>query len=260
MTSGTATPPTLRLAGADACRALGLDPARLPRHVAVIMDGNGRWARSRGWDRTRGHERGIDAVRAAVTESVRLGIPRLTLYAFSSENWSRPRIEVEFLMRLLKRFLRDELPTLQREGVRLEAIGRLDRLPPAVRAALDAACAATAGNTAGVLCLALSYGGRDELVDACRALAAAVAAGRLEPAAIDAAAVQAHLYAPHAADVDLVVRTAGEQRLSNFLPWQTTYAEYVSVAACWPDFTAAVYHEALRAFQGRERRFGAVAP
>jgi undecaprenyl diphosphate synthase len=228
--------------------------------VAIIMDGNGRWARTLGWDRTRGHEKGAEAVRAITTASVKLGVRRLTLYAFSAENWQRPQREIDFLMRLLDDFLRAELPTLQENGVRLTAIGRLDRLPEQVRTTLDATIAATAANPNMVLCLALSYGGRDELVDACRALAREAAAGLIDPERIDAAALQAHLYAgpcPFGADdVDVVIRTAGELRLSNFLPWQAIYAEYVSVAALWPDFGPAEYHAALREFQARERRFG----
>jgi undecaprenyl diphosphate synthase len=249
-------------ASVESARSAGLDPAKMPKHVAIIMDGNGRWAKSRGWDRTRGHRQGADVVRAVTTESVRLGVRRLTLYAFSSENWSRPQREIAYLMHLLDDFLRGELATLQENGVRLEAIGRLDRLPPEVRATLDATRTATASNRAMALCLALSYGGRDEIVDACRAIARDVAAGRLDPEAVDAAAVQARLYAGAcrfgADDVDVVIRTAGESRLSNFLPWQANYAEYVSVAPLWPEFTVADYHAALREFQARERRFGGV--
>jgi len=241
-----------------ACMAAGLDPARLPRHVAIIMDGNGRWARKLGWDRTRGHQKGADVVRDVTTASVRLGVQRLTLFAFSSENWARPRREVDFLMDLLRRFLAAELPTLQDNDVRLTAIGRLGQLPAEVRRTLDATIAATAGNRAMTLCLALSYGGRDELVDATRSLAARVARGELRPEDIDASTLQAHLYAPEAADVDVVIRTAGEQRMSNFLPWQAIYAEYVTAAPCWPDFSLPHYHAALRDFQGRERRFGGV--
>jgi undecaprenyl diphosphate synthase len=254
MSGGDAGPP-----GADAdarAKAAGLDPGRMPRHVAIIMDGNGRWALARAWDRTRGHEQGAVVVRTITTESVRLGIARLTLYAFSSENWSRPRLETDFLMGLLERFLRDELPTLQENGVRLEAIGSLERLPEGVRRALDDSRRATAGNRAMVLCLALSYGGRDELVEACRGIAAAVAAGRMRAEDISAGTVQDHLYAPSASDVDMVIRTAGEMRLSNFLIWQATYAEYVSVAPLWPDFTVADYHAALHEYLARERRFG----
>lgn len=245
-----------------AARAAGLDPARVPRHVAIIMDGNGRWAAEHGWERTRGHEQGAEIVRDVTTESVRLGISRLTLYAFSSENWARPAAEVAVLMGLLQRFLVNELPTLQENGVRLMAIGRLELLPLEVRRTLEATIAATANNPNTILSLALSYGGRDELVDACRALAVAVAAGRLAPQAIDQAAVQAHLYAGRcpkgADDVDVVIRSAGEHRLSNFLPWQANYAEYVSLPWPWPEITIARYHHGLREFQQRERRFGGV--
>jgi undecaprenyl diphosphate synthase len=247
---------------AAAIEAAGLEPARIPHHVAVIMDGNGRWAQARGWDRTRGHQQGAEVVRSITTESVRLGVRRLTLYAFSSENWSRPALEIEFLMHLLEQFLRGELETLQKNRVRLAAIGRLERLPQAVRAALDEVRAATRANEAMILSLALSYGGREEIVDACRTLAEAAVQGRLKPGAIDEADVQAALYAGRcpfgADDVDLVIRTAGEHRLSNFLPWQANYAEYVSTAPLWPAFTVEDYHACLRVFQARERRFGAV--
>jgi undecaprenyl diphosphate synthase len=240
-----------------------LDPARMPRHVAIIMDGNGRWARTRGWMRTRGHEQGTETVRAITTESVRLGVKRLTLYAFSSENWARPAREVDTLMRLLDRYLGGELPTLMEHGVRLTAIGQLERLPGNVRAVLDRTIQATANNERMILSLALSYGGRDELVDACRAIAAKVAAGTLAARDITAASIQAHLYSgtcPFAADdVDLVIRTAGEHRLSNFLPWQAIYAEYVASPVLWPDFSVAEYHVSLAEYQRRERRFGAVA-
>ncbi len=237
-------------------RASGLDPARLPRHLALIMDGNGRWAKKRGWERFLGHRRGATTVNTITTECVHLGIQRLTLYAFSSENWNRPRREVEVLMELLNSFLRSELPTMLEHNVRLEAIGRLDRLPAAVRATLDESLAATAGNTGMTLCLALSYGGRDELVDACRTLAARAARGELAAEAIDAATVQAALYAGQ--DVDLVIRTAGEQRISNFLPWQAAYAEFVTCAPLWPDFTLDDLRACLLEYQGRERRFGRV--
>lgn len=237
-------------------RASGLDTARLPRHLALIMDGNGRWAKQRGWERFLGHRRGVSTVRDVTTECAQLGIERLTLYAFSSENWNRPRREVEVLMELLTSFLHSEVQTMQEHNVRLQAIGRLDRLPPAVCSALAAALAATAGNTGMVLCLALSYGGRDELVDACRMLAARVARGELAPEAIDAAAVQGALYAGQ--DVDLVIRTAGERRISNFLPWQAAYAEFVTCQALWPDFTLDELRAGLREYAGRERRFGKV--
>lgn len=237
-------------------RAAGLDPERLPRHVALIMDGNGRWARRRGWERFLGHRHGAGALRAATTECVRLGIARLTVYAFSSENWQRPPREVACLMDLLAEFLRDELPTMLENGVRLQAIGRLDRLPASVRAVLDETLAATAACPGTVLCLALSYGGRDELVDACRALATRAARGEIDPAAIDDAMLREALYLGD--DVDVVIRTAGEHRTSNFLPWQAAYAEFVSCPSLWPDFTVADLHRCLREYQGRERRFGKV--
>jgi len=239
-------------------RAANLDPARLPRHVAIIMDGNGRWARAQGFDRTNGHRTGAGTVPAITKQSVLIGIERLTLYAFSSENWSRPQVEIDFLMALLAEFLRRELPSLHEDGVRLEAIGRLDRLPLSVLTLLRETCAATAHHRNMTLCLALSYGGRDEIVDACRALAAQAAAGTIKSGDIDADCIQAHLYAPDACDVDLVIRTAGEQRLSNFLPWQSIYAEYVGVSELWPDFSPERYLTALREYQGRTRRFGAV--
>lgn len=242
----------------DHARAAGLDPTRMPRHVAIIMDGNGRWAKARTWDRTRGHQQGAEVVRTITTESVKLGIDRLTLYAFSSENWIRPQHEIDYLMSLLDKFLIGELPTLMDNDVRLEAIGSLHRLPANVRATLDRTISATTGNRSMVLSLALSYGGRDELTDACRAIAVEVAAGRIAPNEITQETIQAYLYAPRAEDVDLVIRTAGEQRMSNFLPWQATYAEYVSVEPLWPDFGIPAYHAALGEYQARERRFGGV--
>jgi undecaprenyl diphosphate synthase len=253
---------TLQPHCAEHARLMGLEPTRMPRHVAVIMDGNGRYAKGRGWDRTRGHRQGADVVRAITTESVRLGIKRLTLYAFSSENWSRPRHEVDYLMLLLQEFLAGELPTLQANGVRLEAIGRLERLPAAVRTSLESVRAATASNQEMILCLALSYGGREEITDVCRALAQDVAKGLLRAEDITEAMVQSRLYAGEcpfqANDVDVVIRTAGEHRLSNFLLWQANYAEYISCPVLWPEFSIDEYHAALKEFQGRERRFGGV--
>jgi undecaprenyl diphosphate synthase len=237
-------------------RAAGLDPARLPRHVGLIMDGNGRWAQRRGWERFLGHRRGADALRNATTACVQLGIARLTVYAFSSENWQRPRREVDQLMELLAEYVRGETPTMLENNVRLEAIGQLARLPEFARQALDQARRATAACTGTVLCLALSYGGRDELVEACRSLAAAAARGELDPAAIDANRVRDALWL--ADDVDVVIRTAGEQRVSNFLPWQAAYAEYIACPTLWPDFAAADLHACLREFQARDRRFGRI--
>ena len=215
------------------------------------MDGNGRWAQAQGWQRDRGHDCGAGTVRRIATESAELGIERLTLYAFSSENWSRPQAEVDFLMALLVRFLDQELPTLQDNGIRLSAIGRLGELPDVVQAKLHDVIAATASNNRMNLCLALAYGGRQELVDSMQTLARAVKNGELQPEDIDEAAIGAHLYAPDASDVDLVIRTAQEQRLSNFLPWQSIYAEYYSASAFWPEFSEADYHQALQAYASR---------
>jgi undecaprenyl diphosphate synthase len=251
-------PVTSRLDIETAVRARGLDPGRMPRHVAIIMDGNGRWAQQRGWRRLRGHREGARTVHAITTESVELGIDWLTLFAFSSENWARPRREVDTLMRLLEDYLAGEVETLHRNNVRLVSIGRTDRLPDGVRRTLHEVQAATADHRAMTLCLALSYGGREEVVDACRQLAGRVANGDLAPEDIDQDVVGGALYAPDAPDVDLLVRTAGEQRLSNFLLWQSHYAEYVRVDGFWPDFSIDDYRQALREYQSRNRRFGRV--
>ncbi len=230
----------------------------VPRSVAVIMDGNGRWARSAGLERIRGHERGIDAVRTTVTECARLGVEALVLYAFSEENWQRPQREIDLLFGLLKRFLVEERDTLMQNRVRLLHVGRRQRLTPDVLERLDASVALTAHNTGMRLGLAIAYGGRQELVDGVQRIAAAVRAGRLEPAAIDEATVRAHLYHPELPDPDLLIRTAGEQRISNFLLWQTSYAEFHTCAKCWPEFGAAELHEAFRDYGRRTRKFGKV--
>jgi undecaprenyl diphosphate synthase len=233
-------------------------PPALPRSIAVIMDGNGRWARSRGFERVRGHEHGITAVRETVEECARLGIEALTLYAFSEENWRRPQREIDFLMRLLRKFLVDERPTMQRNNVRMVHAGRRERLPADVLALLDETMRLTAGNTGMVLCLAISYGARSELTDAMRAIAAEVQRGALDPAAIDEATVAAHLYQPTLPDPDLLIRTAGEMRISNFLLWQISYAEFYVTDVCWPDFRREHLSAALAEYGRRERRFGAV--
>lgn len=225
----------------------------------MIMDGNGRWARRKGWRRINGHEQGAQVVRAVTTSCARIGVRDLTLYAFSTENWSRPRREVQFLMHLLERYLADELPTLLEHGVSLHAIGSLERLPQSVRARLDTVIRESADGERMRLHLALSYGGREELTHACRRIAAAVAAGTLRADAIDEDTVASHLYTAGVPDVDLVIRTAGEQRLSNFLPWQSVYAEFVSVDEPWPEFGESAMLRAIAAYQRRERRFGCVA-
>jgi undecaprenyl diphosphate synthase len=238
------------------------DPGSLtvPRSVAIIMDGNGRWAKSRGFERIRGHERGITAVRETVEECARLGVEGLTLYAFSEENWSRPQREIDLLMGLLVRFLVEERPTLMNNGVKLLHVGRRERLSKKVLDVLDETIAVTSGNTGMRLGLAISYGGRAEIVDAMRALAERVARGELDPAAIDANAIAASLYRPEIPDPDLLIRTAGEMRVSNFLLWQISYAEFHVEEVCWPDFRREHLHAAFRAFGQRVRKFGAVVP
>jgi undecaprenyl diphosphate synthase len=230
----------------------------VPRSVAVIMDGNGRWARNAGLERIRGHERGIDAVRTTVTECARLGVQALVLYAFSEENWQRPQREIDLLFKLLKRFLVEERPTLMQNRVRLLHAGRRERLAPDVLRLIDETIALTAANTGMRLALAISYGGRQEIVDAVRTLAAKVARGELRPEAIDEAALHAHLYHPELPDPDLLIRTAGERRISNFLLWQVSYAEIHVADVCWPDFGAEHLQAAFRDYAQRVRKFGKV--
>jgi undecaprenyl diphosphate synthase len=230
----------------------------VPRSVAVIMDGNGRWAKQAGFERIRGHERGIDAVRTTVTECAKLGVEALVLYAFSEENWQRPAREVNLLFGLLKRFLIEERGTLMQNRVRLLHSGRRERLGKDVLQLLDDTIAATAGNTGMKLSLAISYGGRQEIVDAVRTLATAVQRGTLRPDAIDEAAIHAHLYHPELPDPDLLIRTAGERRISNFLLWQVSYAEIHVADVCWPDFRKEHLHAAFVDYGQRVRKFGKV--
>lgn len=236
------------------------DPERLPQHVAIIMDGNGRWARKRALPRVAGHKVGLDSVRAMVKACSDWGIPYLTLYAFSSENWRRPKAEVTFLMALLATYLRQELAELHTNNVRLRAIGRLDALPALARKELEASIKRTAANTGLVLTLALNYGGRQDLVDATRRVLHEVRAGRLKADAVDEEALARHLSTAGMPDPDLVIRTSGELRLSNFLIWQTAYAEIYFTPTLWPDFRKPQLLAALKDFAKRERRFGDVAP
>jgi undecaprenyl diphosphate synthase len=233
-------------------------PARIPRHIAIIMDGNGRWARQRGFPRIFGHRNGAGALRAVVEEAGLLGVEYLTLYSFSIENWRRPRDEVEFLMQLALTYLEGELDHLRREGVRLRVIGRREGLPPDVAAAINRVEAATQDQTRATLAIALNYGSRAELVDAARSLARDVAAGRLDPAAIDEATFASRLYTHGIPDPDLLIRTAGEMRVSNYLLWQISYAEIHVTPTLWPDFTPEHLREAIRDFARRDRRFGGV--
>ncbi len=237
-----------------------VDPARLPRHIAVIMDGSGRWAARYHRPRVTGHLAGVRAVRATVEACVRLHIPALTLYAFSAENWRRPQAEVNFLMRLLRRYLRSEIRELNQQNVRLGAIGRLHELPVVVQRDLESSLAATAANTGMVLTLALNYGARHELADACQAIVEeARQQGRLEDLKITESDIAAHLSTAHLPDLDLLIRTSGELRLSNFLLWQLAYAEIWTTPVLWPDFRGADLLQALLAFQSRERRFGGLS-
>ena len=228
----------------------------LPRHIAVIMDGNGRWAKKRHLPRLAGHRAGTEPVRKCVRTSARIGIEYLTLYTFSLENWSRPKAEVAGLMLFLEEVLRRETLELDENGVQLNAIGRLDMLPPATRDALDRSIEKLSKNRGLVLTLALSYGGRAEIIDATRRLCTDVAAGRLRADQIDDAQFHDRLYDPKLPDPDLLVRTSGELRVSNFLMWQIAYAEIWVTDVLWPDFTEMHLIEGIRAYQQRDRRYG----
>lgn len=230
----------------------------VPRHVAIIMDGNGRWAQQRGLPRLAGHEQGSKSIRACAEACIEAGVEFLTLYAFSSENWKRPEAEVRGLMLLLERFLNEKRDEMLREGIRLRAIGRLGELPDAVRRKLDEVIAATAHNTKLTIVLALSYSGRAELVDAIRSIASDAAAGRLDPAAVSPELVASRLYTHDIPDPDLLVRTSGEMRISNFLLWQLSYTEIHVTKKLWPEFGKADLLEALADFASRSRRFGGV--
>ncbi len=226
------------------------------RHLAIIMDGNGRWAERRQLERVAGHRAGADAVLEAVKGAKEFGIEYLTLYAFSTENWKRSPLEVNALMRLLEEFLEQKLPEMLKEGVRLKAIGRLEGLPGGVCRKLRRAIAATAANRGGTLTLALNYGGRAEIADAARRIAEAAKAGTLAPEAVDESCFGRFLYDPELPDPDLLIRTSGELRLSNFLLWELAYAEIYVTDVLWPDFDRAEMRRALDAFGGRRRRFG----
>ena len=236
----------------------GLDLNRLPHHVAVIMDGNGRWAQQRGLSRIEGHKRGKDSVRAVVETARRLGISYLSLFAFSTENWSRPRREVAALMSLLRRYLRTELRKMMKNEIRLLAIGDITRLPESLQQELHASIEATKDNQRMTVVLAVSYGGREDMVQATRALARDVRAGRLDPEDVDDRAVGGYLSTAGIPDPDLLIRTSGEMRISNFFLWQSAYTEIYFTETLWPDFREAHFLEALKVYQQRERRFGRV--
>ena len=228
----------------------------LPRHVAIIMDGNGRWAERRGLSRVEGHRAGKEAVTAVVRAAGELGIEVLTLYAFSIENWNRPQSEVTELMRLAERYLEEELPEVMAQDIQVRAIGRLDRLPSRVRERVEHAVEQTRDNGSLKLVFALSYGGRAEIVDAARRLLRDAELGRVDPESLDEKTFAAHLYDPELPDPDLLIRTGGESRVSNFLLWQIAYAEIHVADVMWPDFREGDLRAALSDYQGRERRFG----
>ena len=232
------------------------DSARAPQHVAIIMDGNGRWAQQRGLPRVAGHRAGAESVRAVIEACPPLGIRYLTLYTFSAENWKRPAREVDALMQLIDRNLRQEAEELHAMGARVRVIGRQHELPDFLQATLRQMGEFTAGNDRVQVILAINYGGRAEITDACQALAAAAVAGELDPTAIDEQAVAARLYAPDVPDPDLLIRTAGEQRISNYLLWQAAYAELCFLPVLWPDFRRPHLLQALVEYQNRQRKFG----
>jgi undecaprenyl diphosphate synthase len=234
--------------------AESIDPARLPVHIAIIMDGNGRWAKKRSMPRVAGHRAGVEPVRSAVETCARLGLQGLTLYAFSVENWKRPRAEVETLWRLLRFYLKQELSELMRNNVRFQAIGRIDELPAVIRRDLQETAEATARNTGLILSLAINYGGRAEIVDAVRTLVDRARRG--EHVEVSEESISRHLYTSRLPDPDLLIRTSGEMRVSNFLLWQIAYAELYVTETLWPDFRRADLLTAILDFQRRERRFG----
>ncbi len=235
-----------------------LDGNRLPQHVAVIMDGNGRWAQRRGLPRIVGHQRGVDTLKDLLRCCKDWGIPALTAYAFSTENWGRPLTEVDFLMTLFERVLRQELAEMMDENVRIRFVGNLPALPPSLQDEIARAMADTANNGDVEFIVATNYGGRQEILQACRAIAQRVQQGDLAPEAIDEAVFERHLYTAGLAHPDLLIRTSGEMRISNFLLWQMAYAEIYVTDTAWPDFDRSSFHRALLDYQQRHRRFGKI--
>ena len=233
-----------------------INPKKLPKHIAIIMDGNGRWAKKQGLMRVRGHEKGTKAVREVVEASAELGVENLTLYAFSTENWNRPKVEVDMLMRLLVSSLKKEIKTLQDNNIKLKAIGCLDTLPAKALKELQEVIEKTSSNHRMTLTLALSYGSREELCNMVKEIANEVAAGEFSSKDIDESVINKHLYTRNLPDVDLLIRTSGEQRISNFLLWQIAYAELYFSEILWPDYRREDLYEAIYNYQNRERRFG----
>jgi undecaprenyl diphosphate synthase len=231
-------------------------PRPVPRHIAIIMDGNGRWAKARGLPRIAGHRRGAEAARRTVIAAAELGVPYLTLFGFSSENWKRPSAEIQDLMGLLRHYLRGEIAELHRNGVRLKVIGDLSTLDPDIFGLIRNAEAMTRDNSRINLIIALSYGGRAEIVSAVRAISRQAASGSLVVDAIDEECFARHLFTAELPDPDLLIRTSGEQRISNFLLWQSAYSEFVFTKTLWPDFSKSDLQQAIDEFCGRERRYG----
>lgn len=231
---------------------------KIPRHIAIIMDGNGRWAQDRGLPRFRGHQKGVERIRDVIRAANEIGVGYLTLYAFSKENWVRPKDEVDFLMKLLSQYLDQELTELKKNRIRFNVIGRREDLPKEIQEKIERNMRETAAFDKLTLTLALSYSGRVEITEACRKIAAEVKAGKLVPEAIEEATVQGALYTHDLPDPDLLIRTSGELRLSNFLLWQVSYAEIYVTDKFWPDFSPEEFRKAVEAFQKRERRFGFV--
>jgi undecaprenyl diphosphate synthase len=233
-----------------------INTKRLPKHLAIIMDGNGRWAKKQGLMRVKGHEKGTKAVRETVESSAELGIENLTLYAFSTENWNRPKLEIQTLMRLLVSSLKDEIKTLQDNKIRLQAIGCIENLPTKAKKELREVIEKTANNSRMTLTLALSYGAREEMIQAVKQISEKVKNNIIDSETIDESTINNHLYTRNLPDVDMMIRTSGEQRISNFLLWQMAYAELYFTDTLWPDFRKENLFEAIYEYQKRERRFG----
>jgi undecaprenyl diphosphate synthase len=247
------------MAGEVASPTLEVPSERRPRHIAIIMDGNGRWAERQNLPRVAGHQRGVESVRRTTEECARLKIEQLTLYCLSSENWKRPQTEINFLMHLLEQYMIEERATIMENDVRVRMLGRRNDIPDQVLRELDKTVELSGKNSGMWLNLAINYGGRAEIVDAVRAIAEEVSADALSPLQIDEATIAEHLYTAGAPDPDLLIRTAGEMRISNFLLWQISYAEIWVTERCWPEFDEATLHDAIRAYAARQRRFGGLA-
>lgn len=240
----------------SALEAFDVPLADRPRHIAAIMDGNGRWAQRQGLPRIEGHRRGVTSVRRTTEECARLDIEQLTLYCLSSENWKRPQLELEFLMHLLEQYMIEERTTIMDQNIRVSVIGRRNDIPDAVQREMNKTIAMTAANTGMRLCLAINYGARGEMVDAVRRIAEQVRAGEIRPEDVTEGTISESLYTAGMPDPDLLIRTAGEMRLSNFLLWQISYAEIWITAHCWPEFDEADLHQAIRDYAQRDRRYG----